>query len=118
MFIFYLNVLWINNMTYLHSPVCESHKDSTVSPNFSSKESDNQMFKLIKFYVLKENLQNTIAQSSDKNIESHVRLRIPYLIEIYEIQVNGQSACSGYLVLHNTITPKMYWLKNNKYSIS
>lgn len=76
------------------------------------------MFKLIKFYVLKENLQNTIAQSSDKNIESHVRLRIPYLIEIYEIQVNGQSACSGYLVLHNTITPKMYWLKNNKYSIS
>ena len=65
------------------------------------------MFKLIKFYVLKENLQNTITQSSDKNIESHVTLRILYLIEIYEIQVNGQSACSSYLPLHNTTTPKM-----------
>ena len=65
------------------------------------------MFKLIKFYVLKENLQNTITQSSDKKIESHIRLRIPYLIEIYEIQVNGQSACSSYLLLHNNSTPKM-----------
>ena len=65
------------------------------------------MFKVIEFYVLKENLQNTITQSSDKNIESHVRLRILYLIEIYEIQVNGQSACSSYLSLHNTTTPKM-----------
>ena len=65
------------------------------------------MFKVIEFYVLKENLQNTITQSSDKNIESHVRLRILYLIEIYEIQVNGQSACSSYLPLHNTTTPKM-----------
>ena len=65
------------------------------------------MVKVIEFYVLKENLQNTITQSSDKNIESHVRLRILYLIEIYEIQVNGQSACSSYLPLHNTTTPKM-----------
>lgn len=46
------------------------------------------MFKLTKFYVLKENLQNTVTQSSDKKkIESHVRLRIPYSIEIYEIHL-------------------------------
>lgn len=48
------------------------------------------MFKLTKFYVLKENLQNTVTQSSDKKkkkIASHVRLRIPYSIEIYEIHL-------------------------------
>lgn len=62
------------------------------------------MFKLIKFYVLRQNLQNSINQPGDKKIGS---INYSTLDWGLEMQINVPSACSSYLLLHNKLPQKV-----------